>query len=357
VVYSFKKASIKEHGKILTDFANAHAIDAACFTYFENIQNLLSFTPDFGKQILKIFPSLQSFLEPLNYTEKTLLKLISEEFQIIDYLNTQFSSIDYELTSYDSHNRMLNLMSSKWERSEPDNQTSEMVSRMEENGIDGFLNTLKMLGISAVDGPIAIKIDAIADEIKNHMGKETMDQIKNLMKIGRVIDESTSGFTENRLKNLQDLTQQFQVIDNFHQEIEKIQTDLRDILEGIVGGLSLKDIPMFLEFLKVYNSMQNKEIVISDNDALISLAPMNATNYLQINGVNAWSDVLLNEVAFWTVEFFRHEKAKRYIRKCSACSTYFIPNRLGKQKFCRKSCRLDRRLKKVPNALQTGVKD
>jgi hypothetical protein len=331
---------MKVQGKILIDFANADSTDAACLTYLENIQALISFQPGFARRIQKTFPSLQSFLKPLNQTERTHLEFIANESKILADLNARFLNIDYELTGYDYYHRTLSLMSMKWERRTSDNETSDTASGREADGSSGFLNTLKMLGISAVDGPIAVKIDAIADEIRDHMGKKTMDQITKLMNIGRNIDELTSGFSEERLNLLQDLTRQFQAINNFHKQIENLQVRLRDILEMIAAGKALRDIPALLEFLQVYNSMQPNEVVISDDDALVSLAPISEENYLLIKDVNGWHESFFNEITFWTIEFFRNEKNRHYIQKCPACSNFFIPYRPGKQKFCRKRCRL-----------------
>ena len=110
----------------------------------------------------------------------------------------------------------------------------------------------------------------------------------------------------------------------------------------IAAGHALYDIPVLLEFLQIYNSMQSNEVVIGDDDALVSLAPISEKNYLLIDDINGWYEPFSNEIAFWTIEYFRNEKNRHYLQKCPECSSFFIPYRPGKQKFCRKQCRLNR---------------
>jgi hypothetical protein len=49
-----------------------------------------------------------------------------------------------------------------------------------------------MMGVSAVDGPISVKLDALQDEIKDLLVPTAVNQIKKLLEIGRKIDGLTS---------------------------------------------------------------------------------------------------------------------------------------------------------------------
>jgi len=52
-----EKEIIKRYGQLIVDFTNAESTDEACFSFFEHIQKLLSFSPAFLKQIERIFPT------------------------------------------------------------------------------------------------------------------------------------------------------------------------------------------------------------------------------------------------------------------------------------------------------------
>jgi hypothetical protein len=46
-VMPHSKETIRKHGQILVDFANAKDTNEACFEYFSNIQSFLDFSPKF----------------------------------------------------------------------------------------------------------------------------------------------------------------------------------------------------------------------------------------------------------------------------------------------------------------------
>jgi len=339
VVGAADKQDIKKLGRILVDFVNAATIDEACFSYFDHIRNLFSFGPSFENQIKKAFPSPRSFAEPLNEIEKALLEFILKESTILQYLNQQFSRIDYELESYDPHNRTISLVSLKWERDDAKDLMNDAGRQGVRLNSGGFLDSLMLLGLSAVDGPISVKIDAIKDEIKDIMEPDTQDQIKQLIEVGHSIDELACEFSEKRLKHLYDLAPARLAIVGLQAKIEKIRAETRSIFEMITAGKALGEIPAFLNLLEIYNSMPKNQVALGDNDVMITVPPIHESKYLRIDAVQDWPDVLADDFVYCLVEFFRHEKGRKYLRKCQACHNYFVPNRLNIQKFCKPKCR------------------
>jgi hypothetical protein len=108
-VMPYSKESIRAHGQILVDFANAENTDEACFAYFKNIQSSLGFSSKFDEQIKKNFPYMSSFSESMNEAEKELLELVLKEKLKLSFLNNQLNMIGYNLEDYDSQNKNLSL--------------------------------------------------------------------------------------------------------------------------------------------------------------------------------------------------------------------------------------------------------
>jgi hypothetical protein len=285
MVNPMEKERIITIGKILVDFANAETTNSACNTYFNNIKNLFNFSSKFDEHIKAVFPSLDSCFEPLNKTEKSLAELIIRESTLKDYLNQQFIPIDYELETYDPFNNALNLVSLKWDRNLSE-AASEKTALLDENRQSiGFLESLKGLGVSAVDGPISIKIDALMDEINDLMGSTAVSKIRELMDLGRKIDILTTDFTEQRLKELYELCEVIRNILKLHSKVEKLQADIKTILETVATDKSLTKSTIFLSFIDRYNSLPKGELLISENDVLVQMPPINENSYFQIDNI------------------------------------------------------------------------
>jgi hypothetical protein len=339
VAYHQNDAVAKKHGKLLVDFANAEDTDEACISFLGYAHSLFSFTPNAVNQIKKAFPMRGSSSGLLGALNKKLLELFLEKKQLISELNERFSEINYAIDDYDPLNSTLSLVSLDWERGAADALQEGDTFDAENFSKGGFLQTFKILGLSIVDGPVTIKIDAIKDEVETRMGSNTLAQINQLARIGHTISELMAGVDENRFNDLNALSIENQKIIELHKKLENIQTECKKLLNSVIAGHSLSQNPALSHFLAIHNAMQTYQIVIGDDDCLIPVSPIKEKMFLEVKEIVDWYGVLLNAFSYCVVTFFKSTTARRFVGNCLQCEKYFIAKR-GNQKFCAKGCRI-----------------
>jgi len=339
VNYHQNDALAKQHGKLLVDFANAEDTDEACLSFLSNIPTLFSATHKAVDQIKKTFPLLGSGSGLPGGSDQELLELLLEKKRLIAELNERFSEINYAIDDYDPLKSTLSLMSLDWERGavDPLQEGETLDTENFDNG--GFLQTFKMLGLSIVDGPVTIKIDAIKEEVETRMGANTLAQINQLARVGHTISELMTGADKERFNDLNTISEESQKIIKLHKKIENIQTECKKLLNPVIAGHSLNQNPALSHFLAIYNDMQINRITIGDNDGLIQVLPINENIFLDVKEIGDWYDVLLHTLAYCVVGFFESRRAKKNLRNCLQCEKYFIAKQ-GNQKFCVAACRL-----------------
>ena len=337
--YHQNDALAKKHGKLLVDFTNAEDTDEACLSFLGNIHSLFPVTPKAVDQIKKTFPLLGSASGLPGGSDKVLLELLLEKKRLIAKLNERFSEINYAIDDYDPLKSTLSLMSLDWERAavDPLQECDTLDAENFDNG--GFLQTFKMLGLSIVDGPVTIKIDAIKEEVETRMGSNTLAQINQLARIGHTISELTTEADKERFNDLKTISEGSQKIIKLHKKIEHIQTQCKNLLNPVIAGHRLNQNPALSSFLAIYNDMQINQITIGDDDGLIHVLPINETMFLNIKDISEWYDVLLLALAYCVVGFFESRRAQKTLRNCLQCEKYFIAKQ-GNQKFCAPACRL-----------------
>jgi hypothetical protein len=230
-------------------------------------------------------------------------------------------------------------MSLDWERAavDPLQEGDTLDAENFDNG--GFLQTFKMLGLSIVDGPVTIKIDALKEEVETRMGANTLAQINQLARVGHTISELMTGADKERLNDLNAISEESQRIIKLHKKIENIQIECKNLLNPIIAGHSLNQNPALSHFLAIYNDMKINQITIGDDDGLMHVLPINENILLDVKEISDWYDVLLHTLAYSVVGFFESSRAKKSLRNCLQCEKYFIAKQ-GNQKFCTAACRL-----------------
>ena len=206
----------------------------------------------------------------------------------------------------------------------------------------GFLQTLKLLGLSIADGPVTIKIDAIRAEIENLLGPVAAGQISNLISVAHEIEELIERLGEAKYEILQQLAEEQREIFDFHKKLAAIQSDCRDTLRMVIEGRSFHNIPALNGFLEIYNNVRPHRLIIGDRNRLIPVFPIDEEDYAAANGIQGWLDALQKLVAYCLVEFLKIENNRKYLKNCTACHRYYVARQPKTQKFCTPACRLNR---------------
>jgi len=333
---------MKKYGQFLIDFANSDGTENAVLACLNNLQHHFSFSTGFYDMVRNLYPSINVIAALLNDADRRLLNEILKKNAIIDRLNEQFKSINYAIDKYDPLSKTVSLMSLEWGRKSNGGPAEDNQVSLADSGGDGFLETLKLLGLSIVDGPITIKIDAVKGEIENLVGPQAADQLNQLMEAGHVIADLCADLDEGRYEELHQLAKDHWEVINFHKNIEGIQTDCRQILEMVIEGRPFNEIPAFAAYLDVYNKAGAHRLTVDENNRLFATSFINEYRYLAIKEVDGWFGVLEKDMAYCLIEFFRSEKSTDYLKKCRTCNRFYIARQPKIQKFCTKQCRLGR---------------
>jgi hypothetical protein len=332
----------KKFEQFIIDFANAQGTENAVLSCFRNLENHFNFSTDFYEMAKNLFPSINVISILLNDNDKKLLEQIIVKNAVINRLNEQFKSINYAIENYDPLSRTVSLMSLDWNRDTNGGLPKNSPAAQNEAGGGGFLQTLKMLGLSIVDGPVTIKIDAIKSEIEALLGEQASEQISRLMEVGHTIDELNIDIDKGRYEELHLLAEEHRGVIEFHHKIETIQTEFRQILDMEIEGKPLNEIPAFATYLDIYNRTGLHQVIVAENNRLITDSPINERKYLTIKEVEGWLEVLRADTAYCLIEVLKSAKSRKRLKICHTCSKYFIARQPHIQKFCTRQCRLDR---------------
>jgi hypothetical protein len=332
----------KKYGLILVDFVNIADTDGAVLSFLNHLLHHFSFSTNFFEEVKRRFPSIISIAAALSDDEKKLLNIILKKNEIVDQLNKQFKLINYGIENYDPRARTISLMSLEWNR-----DTGGSTPKAEKAGLDapdggGFLQTLKLLGLSIVDGPVTIKIDAIRAEIEDLLGPIAAGQISNLIMKAHEIEELILRIGEAKYEKLQLLAEEQREIFDFHKKIAAIKTDCGDTLKMVVEDRPFHDIPALVEYLDIYNKLEPHRLIIADNDRLIPVFPIDEHEYFAANGIAGWLDVLQKLLAYCLIEFLKSEKSRKHLKTCATCRRYFIARQPKRQKYCTTACRTNK---------------
>lgn len=334
-------ANSKIFGSLLVDFVNADGTENALHSFLYSLQAYFSFSSDFYERVKRLFPSINVFAASLNKDEHRLLELILMKNRIVERLNNQFKLINYGIENYDPFARTISLISLEWNR---DNVTGGPRGGGGAVGLNGggFLQTLNLLGLSIVDGPVSIKIDVIKGEIENLLGPIAAGEITNLIEAGHAIEELVAGLRDEKYEALQSLAEEHRELIEFHKKVGDLQSDCASALTMLIDGRPYADIPALVALLDIYNTAEYQRLIITGNNRLVAVFPIDERKYFAIRQIEGWLEAVQKVIAFCLIEFLKSGKSLKYLKKCRTCGRFFIARQPNIQKFCRKECRTKR---------------
>lgn len=330
----------KNYGLICVNFVNADSTEGAVFSFLRNLQRCFSVSLDFYERMKSQFPSVITIAAALSEDEKKLLEIIVIKNEVVDQLNNQFKLINYGIENFDPRARTVKLKSLDWNRDTAASAPKEQEPGPVSADGDGFLQTFKMLGLSIVDGPVIIKIDAIRAEIEERLGPIAAGRISNLISLAHEIEDLISRLGDASYKKLELLAEEHRKIFELDKKIAAIQTDCGDILRMIIEGRSFHNIPTLVEYLEIYNNANPHRLAIGANNRLLPVFPVDEHEYVAADGIQGWLGALQKMIAYSLIEFLKSEKSLRYLKQCQTCRKYYMARQPKTQKFCTKQCRL-----------------
>lgn len=338
----------RKFSRILVDFVNTADTAGAVRSLLNQLQRHFTFSMDLCQRFESQIPSIDSIAAGLGEDEKALLKIILEKSEVVDRLNDHFRLINYGIEHYDPRARTISLTSLEWNREADSGGGQNRQAGRGGSDAGGFLQTLKLLGLSIVDGPVSIKVDAIQAEIEDLLGPVAAGHLSLLIRAGHEIDELISGMGESKYEKLLQLAKERREIFKLHKKIAAIQTDCGAALKMIIEDRPYHDIPTLVEYLEVYNKIEPHRLIIVDENRLVPVFAIGEPEEFGADKTGGWLDVLQRLVAYCLIEFLKSEKGPKRLRACATCGQYFIARQPKTQKFCKKQCRLNWKTKGSP---------
>ncbi len=330
----------KQYGQFVIDFINADTTECAILSFLLNLQRQFSFSDDFCNLVKNLYPSINVIASLLGQSDQILLDLILKKNGIINRLNDRFKIINYAVESYNPFSGNISLISLDWNRGNNGSMPPD-----DEQGLSdsdgGFLETLKLLGLSIVDGPVFIKLDAVKNEIEALLGQQAADDLNQLIAIGCRIADSTAVTDRSRYEELNLLAEEHREVVEFHSQVEGIQIDCKQILEMVIDGQPYSQIPNFDHYLELFNNFGSHRMEINGDDCLMPVSLFEENQYLAIRDVDAWLHEISKAMAYCLIKFLKNGNNRHYLKKCPTCQQYFIARQPRRQKFCQKACRLN----------------
>ena len=141
---------------------------------------------------------------------------------------------------------------------------------------------------------------------------------------------------QKRLQELNNLREPYRDIHILHRRIEKLQNDYRNILDRIIEGAPLNEIPTLAEkFKTIYDvSKMTTTKLIAGRDSFEEIPLIDETNYIRNKINRGWFIELQDEFVHWMVEFFRGRHNRKYIKECPYCGNFFIAKDIKRKTRC-----------------------
>ena len=330
----------KNYGLLCVNFVNADSTEGAVFSFLRNLQRCFAVSLDFYERMKSRFPSVIAITAALSADEKNLLEFILNKNAVVDQLNNQFKLINYGIENYDPRARTVKLKSLDWNRDTAASAPNEKKSGPVSADGAGFLQTFKLLGLSIVDGPVAIKIDAIRAEIEDRLGPVAAGRISSLISLAHEIEDLVSRLGDDSYEKLELLAEEHREIFDLDKKIAAIQTDCGGILRMIIEGRSFHNIPTLVEYLEIYNNANPHRLAIGAENRLLPVFAVDEHEYAAADGFQGWLDALQKMIAYSLIEFLKSEKSRRYLKQCRTCRKFYMARQPKIQKYCSKQCRL-----------------
>jgi hypothetical protein len=321
-----ERKKLRSYGQLVCNFANAKTTDYACLNLFQDIQNIHELSSTFSKEIQGVFPSLTKKDLSLDDSEMQLIHIIQLQKKLKADIRRDLEKVGYDFDIYDPKER------------------SVMIDPVYREGQDPIRGEPGVLTYPLDAEKLNLEEfkDRFRDEFVTLLPKNIFERMDLLMEVANTVEETISRIDAMRTQEIFALPEDDRGVLYLHAAVHKHQEDLREALNGIIGGEPLYRISLLATFLDAYNELPRAQMV-SSRDCFRDDLLISEEAYLSIEAPEVWSTRIRDDLAFFLVEFLRHEENRRLIRRCAQCGGFSISemeyNPKSGLKFCNGTCR------------------
>jgi hypothetical protein len=343
-------------GQTILDFANAENTDEACFEHFENIQNIMKFSPNFQERAKKFYPFYAMPGPPPKPVKEDYDELSCEEAELIKRLEDKLTP-PFKLVWTDRYYFLLGFSCTFFESPPQPGETTRTVRwrKYSRDPLDVALAGAQHKKIldeifmkdrvnrTTPEGLLQIRREheetqweGMTEGLEKHSPNKRLEfgvDINDHERLAAIYDEQSARDDIARLKGLWDKLNTIYVA----IEIAELRHQLKDLLQEIVSGRRYDDIPGIEIYASIYNNLPREKVIVREFE-LGQISQVNEEDYLEIRWPKEWITRFQKDIAYCLVEFLNSDENRNYIGKCLNCEKHYIKTRLdmkNPQKFCR----------------------
>jgi uncharacterized Zn finger protein (UPF0148 family) len=307
-----EKEQAKILGQIVCNFVNAETSAEACSAFWDDVELAFVLSPGFVERAKKALPFISNLVE--SETESIFLKRLQRERNLgrallLEVHQKLEGTLDMDLWKY----RKGGSLSIHWLR-------------------------------KSSDGKYIHELVPITDE-----RIRSLSDIQSLEKLWQQISAVERLLPEQRVLELEKLSEDYGGIVKVNARFDNLKQDLRTVLEKIVQAEVLREIQPLWHFLSIYNRSPRSYVEFGDEDLLVKESSFSEEEfekeYLKGNLAHRRFYKLIEiSLTSYLIGFLIVDGARNLVQKCKKCEGFFVRSKNNKRFiYCQDCSRKDTR--------------
>lgn len=300
-------------GKLVVDFANAPTAEEAGTAFIRGAAAAFGFGHGFLDQALGRYPTLQLFEDGLSEGDRELVDLLLDERRLLAVINNLPCNISLASYDYDGERVLTFKIQPLEPRWDNENPYEEDVFRVPV-GTGGEKWLGEVAEMFDDRAPLTTEMDEVRERLLACM-KEYIALTDRILVVRQDIPPE-------RTHEAQKMAAYYSRIQAEQEVLAELQERWRMNLGEIMEAQDLSRNQMLLDLLLVYNMVNRRETVASD-DGLLYEKPLFEESYFTERAGLA-DEYYHNVLVFAFVEFLKVAGNRERLRKCPRCDAFFI---------------------------------
>lgn len=300
-------------GKLVIDFVNASTAEEAGTVFIRDAAAAFGFGQGFLDQAIGRYPTLQLFEDALSAGDRGLVDLLLEERRLLSVINNLPCNISLASYDYDGE-RVLTFkiqpLEPKWDNENP--YEEDVVQVAVGTGREKWLEEVAEMFDDRA--PLTTEMDEVRERLLACM-KEYIALTDRILAIRR-------DMPPEKTHEAQKMAAYYSRIQAEQEVLAELQERWRMNLGEIMETQDLPRNQTLLDLLLVYNMVNRRETVISDDGALYEKPLFEPSYFTERAGLA--DEYYHNVLVFAFVEFLKVAGNRKKLRKCTRCDAFFI---------------------------------
>lgn len=350
------------YADLIVHLANAKTTDDAVQTFFQDVQKLFSFSPDFLVTARNLVPTLTSYKSLLSNAELELLQLLVEEVQLYQegerqQWNIYLQYYDYEdelfefSVSLDQFDHDFDDYKIKVEKSK-----QHFLRRLEKVVNEHFMQPSGLGYATKHDG--SMSNESQTEEKVAQAKKDAIIRLTNYcdkhIALGIKILNRKKTISKARFEEIRIMSDGYLASVRWHRHFNQMTNQMASCLNNVMRKEKYNSSSIVNSLMNIFNHTNKPAIYISDSNE-ISENPLvsetdffNHTNRKWIEYEASGDDPPYGDcfcechkvIAHSFINLFRNPANRIFVKRCPICDRFFLSKTIRESKYCTDKCRL-----------------